>query len=84
MTRRLSETGLNSYMVPRRSLNWTVIGPYSLGMLGVASVRHTRGHTRRFLLATFSWHPRGAKQHQIVDALIVCIRAQPARTFLLS
>ncbi|CRM25335.1 hypothetical protein [Pseudomonas sp. 37 R 15] len=57
-----------SYMVPRRRLNWVLRCPYSLGVVGGASVRHTCGHTRRFLLATFSWHPRGAKQHQIVTS----------------
>ena len=50
----------------RRRLNWVVRGPYSLGMFGGASVRHTRGHTRRFLLATFSRYPRRVKQHQMV------------------
>lgn len=52
----------------RRRLNWVLRCPYSLGVVGGASVRHTCGHTRRFLLATFSWHPRGAKQHQIVTS----------------
>ncbi len=37
----------------RRRLNWRVRAPYSLGMFDGESVRHTRGHTRRFLLATF-------------------------------
>ena len=58
--RRLSETAT------RRRLNWTVRSPYLLGMLGVASVRHTRGHTRCFLLASFSKCPRRVKQHPMV------------------
>lgn len=48
--RRLSETGLNSYMVPRRRLNWEVVAQYLLGIVGRVSVRHTRGHTWPFLL----------------------------------
>lgn len=36
----------------RRRLNWIVRFPYLLGLLSVSSVGHTRGHTRRFLLAT--------------------------------
>ena len=62
----LSTCGFFVCIWSRRRLNWAVICPYSLGVFGGASVRHTCGHTRRFRLATFFEVSRRVKQHQMV------------------
>ena len=64
---RSRELGLfHSYRVPLRRLNWAVIYLHLLGFPGCPPVRHTRGHTGRFLLATPSLYLPMVKRHQMM------------------
>ena len=51
--RRLSETGLDSYLVGRGHLNWNVKGQCLLGFILFVNVRDTAGDTSRWLLSLF-------------------------------
>ena len=52
--RRLSETGLDSYLVGRGHLNWVGLILYLLGEARVWTLRDTNGDTGYFVLVSFS------------------------------